>query len=278
MKKIIAAFDGLKFAKATLDYAMELAVRGKSVVTGVFLEDFLYHSFNLFDMVGSQGISQTKLNHLLKKDQETRQKAVTLFEQICEKHGIEHLLHQDKSFAIDDLLKESIYADLTIIGAAETLNHFQQVKPTPFVKELLAGAQSPVLIVPTAHQPIERVVILYDGHPSSVYGLKMFTYLFPWTVKYPAEIVYASERKLALLPDGNLVGEYVRCHFAKPVITQLTGEPEAMLVAHLKKAEPGTVVIMGAYSRGAVSRMFNSSMANKLMESLDLPLFIAHNK
>ncbi|MBB5396854.1 universal stress protein [Mucilaginibacter sp. AK015] len=277
MKKIIAAFDGLKFSKGTLDYAIELAVRGKSVVTGVFLEDFLYHSFNLFDMVGSEGISKTKLNHLLKKDQETRQAAVALFEQTCKKRGIEYLLHQDKRFAIDDLLKESIYADLTIIGAAETLNHFEQAKPTPFVLQLLAGTQSPVLVVPATHQLIERVIILYDGHPSSVYALKMFTYLFPWTVKYPSEIVYVSDKELDLLPDGNLIGEYTRSHFSKPLLTQLTGQPDETLVAHLRKAEPGTVVIMGAYSRGALSRMFNSSMANVLMEALDLPLFIAHH-
>lgn len=278
MKKIIAAFDGLKFSAATLDYAIEIAVQGKSIVTGVFLEDFLYHSFNLFDMVGSQGVSQAKLNRLIKKDQETRQKAVALFEKACSKRSVTYLVHQDKSFAITDLLKESIYADLTILAATETLNHFEQAKPTPFVRELLAGAQSPVLVVPTTHRPIEKVVMLYDGHPSSVFALKMFTYLFPWTVKYPIEIVYASEKKLALLPESNLVGEYARCHFDDPVITGLTGEPEEALVRHLKQVSPGTVVIMGAYSRGAVSRMFNSSMANRLLEALDLPLFIAHNK
>ncbi|NNU33387.1 universal stress protein [Mucilaginibacter sp. S1162] len=277
MKKIIAAFDGLKFSEATLGYSVELAIRGKSVVAGVFLEDFLYHSFNLFDMVGSRGISQTKLHHLLKK---TRRRVNNRLSH-SKTPAINELsttVHQDKSFAITDLLKESVYADLIIIGANETLNHFKQEKPTPFVKELLAGAQSPVLVVPPVHQPIERVVVLYDGHPSSVYALKMFTYLFPWTTKYPVEIVYVNERKLALLPEGDMVGEYARCHFEEPVITQLTGEPEDTLVAHLKKAAPGTVIVMGAYSRGAVSRMFNSSMANKLMEALDLPLFIAHSK
>lgn len=278
MKKIVAAFDGLKFSEATLGYCVELAIRSKSVVAGVFLEGFLYHSFNLFDMVGSQGISQTKLNHLLKKDEQTRQQAVEVFKKTCEKRGVTYMVHRDKTFAITDLLKESIYADLTIIGASETLNHFDQAKPTPFIKELLADAQSPVLIVPSVHRPIERMVMLYDGHPSSVFALKMFTYLFSWTVKYPLEIVYVSERKLALLPEGNLVGEYARCHFEDPLVTQLTGETEEALIGHLKKASPGTVVIMGAYSRGAVSRMFNSSMANRLMEAVDMPLFIAHNK
>jgi len=278
MKKIIAAFDGLKFSKTTLDYAVELAIRGKSVVAGVFLEDFLYHSFNLFDMVGSQGISQTKLKRLLKNDQEIRQQSIGSFKQACDKQAINYLIHEDKNFAITDLIKESIYADLVIVDANETLNHFEQDKPTPFVKELLADAQSPVLVVPTAHQPIERVAILFDGHPSSVYAMKMFAYLFPWTFSYPAEIIYVNERKSDFVPDSDLVSEYGRCHFENPIITKLTGEPEDTIAAHLKKSLPGTVVIMGAYSRGAVSRMFNSSMANKLMKALDIPLFIAHHK
>ena len=278
MKKISAAFDGLKFSKATLDYALDLAARSRAVVTGVFLEDFLYHSFNLFDMVGTQGISSAKLNRLLKKDQETRDGSVTLFKDTCFGRSVSYSVHEDKSFAIDDLLKESIYTDLTVIGAGETLNHFQQEKPTPFVKDLLAGAQSPVLVVPPVYQPIERVVILYDGHPSSVFALKMFSYLFPCALEFPAELVYVNERPLALLSDGNLIGEYTRCQFEKVVVTQLTGEPEEVLISHLKKQAAGTVVVMGAYSRGAVSRMFNTSMANRLMEALDLPLFIAHNK
>lgn len=213
MKKIVAAFDGLKFSKATFDYALDLSTQDQALLTGVFLEDFLYHSFNLYDMIGSQGISQTKLKHLLDKDKATRRYSVDQFRKTCVERQINYVVHQDESFAITDLLKESIYTDLIIIGAGETLNHFHQSKPTPFVKEFLAGAQSPVLVVPPVHRPIERIVMLYDGHPSSVFALKMFSYLFPWTKKYSAEIVYVNERELALLPDGNLIGEYIRCHF-----------------------------------------------------------------
>jgi len=52
MKKISAAFDGLKFSSATMAYAIEAAIKSKAVLSGVFLDDFLYHSYNLYDMVG----------------------------------------------------------------------------------------------------------------------------------------------------------------------------------------------------------------------------------
>lgn len=279
MKKISAAFDGLKFSTATLDYAINLAGRDQALLTGIFLEDFLYHSFNLYDMIGSQGISPTKLKHLIEKDNATRQQAVQLFKETCQKENINYAVHQDESFAINDLLKESIYSDVVLINAAETLNHFHQDKPTPFIKELLAGAQSPVLLVPSSYHPVEKVVILYDGHPSSVFAIKMFNYLFPWFCKLPAEVVFVDQGKpTAELPDDQLIKEFINCYYPQATYTLLAGEPEKALIGHLQKISPNSIVVMGAYSRGAVSRMFNSSMANKLMEVLDVPLFIAHNK
>jgi len=279
MKKISAAFDGLKFSKSTLDYAGYLATQSQALLTGIFLEDFLYHSFNLYDMIGSQGISQAKLKHLMAKDKATRRQAIDLFEQYCKKENISYAVHQDESFAIDDLLKESIYSDLLLINAAETLNHFQQDIPTPFIKNLLANTQSPVLVVPSAYHSIERIVVLYDGHPSSVFAIKMFNYLFPWLSKLPVEVVFASQEEgSAELPDGELIKEFMACHYPQVTYTLLSGEPEKALIGHIQKTPSTSIVIMGAYSRGAVSRMFNNSMANKLMEILDVPMFIAHSK
>ncbi|MCC8425514.1 universal stress protein [Mucilaginibacter sp. UR6-11] len=280
MKKISAAFDGLKFSKATLDYAIDLVTQSQAMLTGVFLEDFLYHSFNLYDMIGSQGISSTKLKHLVEKDKATRQQAVESFKQSCEHAGIDYTIHQDDRFAIDDLLKESIYSDLVLIGAQETLSHFPAEKPTPFVKELLAGTPCPVMVLPRTYHAIERVVILYDGHPSSVFAIKMFNYLMPFLRKLPTEIVFVSEdTSLKKLPDDQLIKEFIRCHYPDAAYTLLAGEPEQTLATYLKKLSPNVMVVMGAYNRGAVSRMFKTSMADKLISAVeDVPVFIAHHQ
>jgi len=279
MKKISAAFDGLRFSQATLDYAVDLAAQAQALLTGVFLEDFLYHSFNLYDMVGSQGISQAKLKHLMDKDKATRQLAVHQFKQHCEAKNVNYKVHQDESFAIDDLLKESIYSDLVVINAEETFNHFHLAKPTPFLKQLLAAAQSPVLVVPAAFQSIERIVLLYDGGPSAVFAIKLFNYLLPWLRNLPAEIVFAKDDPNAIeLPDDPLIKEFISCHYPEAVYTILEGEPESALAEHLKTVSPNSIVVMGAYSRGAVSRMFKTSMADQLIAAVDAPVFIAHHK
>ena len=45
MKKIIAAFDGLKYSKATAAYAIDVATRAHAHLTGIFLDDLIYHSY-----------------------------------------------------------------------------------------------------------------------------------------------------------------------------------------------------------------------------------------
>jgi nucleotide-binding universal stress UspA family protein len=55
------------------------------------------------------------------------------------------------------------------------------------------------------------------------------------------------------------------------------GKPESQIVSYLKKKSPGTLVVLGAYQRSNLSRVFRQSMAETLMEKTDLTLFIAHS-
>jgi nucleotide-binding universal stress UspA family protein len=58
----------------------------------------------------------------------------------------------------------------------------------------------------------------------------------------------------------------------------LKGEAEKQITGHLRNHKENELVVLGAYRRGEVSRWFRASMADVLMQKLDTPLFIAHNK
>lgn len=279
MKKISAAFDGLKFSEGTLAYAIKIAWSSKVLLSGVFLESFLYHSYKLFDMVGAQGISDVKMKHLLEKDEAKRTASTAIFEQACKSANINYAIHHDKSFSLQELLKESIYSDLVLIGADETLNHFSEENPTQFIRDFLAEMQSPVLIVPRQYKEIEKVVLLYDGKPSSVYAIKMFNYMMPWLRDKETEVISVTDPKDAQeLPDEELIKEFITCHYPKASYTLLKGDAEDEIITYLKNINKNVLVVSGAYKRGQVSRWFKTSMADLLMKEIDMPLFIAHNK
>jgi len=279
MKKIIAAFDGLKFSEGTKDYSIHLASLTNAHLTGVFLDDFTYTSYKIYDLVAKEGVSEEKLREMEDKDKNNRSAAAVKFEDTCRKAGIEYNIHHDRQIALRELLHESIYSDLLIIDGNETLTHYEEHMPTRFIRELLTDVQCPVLLVPPKYQPIEKIVLLYDGEPSSVHAIKMFSYMLPSMKHLPTEVVSVKEYYDDLhLPDNKLMKEFMKRHYPGATYTVLKGLAETEIINHLKEEKQQVLVVLGAYRRGTVSRWFRQSMADIIMKELKTPLFIAHNK
>ncbi|RCH55454.1 universal stress protein [Mucilaginibacter hurinus] len=278
MKKISVALDGLKLSSATLDYAISLAGKTQALLCGVFLDDFTYHSYKIYDMVGDEGLSTAKLHKAVEKDKETRKHSVQVFEQACDMANIKKAVHHDKSLAGQELLRETIYSDLVVININETFSHISEAPPTQFVKTLLADTQCPVLVTPESYNDIKKVIILYDGNPSSVFAIKMFNYLLPWMKDYETEVITVTDPQEAKgIPGSKLIKEFISCQCPGATYTVLHGNAEEK-ISHYLKTQQNALVVLGAYKRGAVSMWFKNSMADVLMKETKLPLFIAHNK
>jgi len=280
MKRILAAFDGLKFSESTMEYAIEMAKKNNGHVVGLFLEDPAYHSYKIYELITEDGGGlDTKRKHFDKKDEKTRAKAVVNFETACRKADLQFSIHKDRNIAILELLNESIYADMVIIDSAETLSHHSEKVPTQFIHELLPDVQCPVLLVPHKFKPVDKLVLLFDGEASSVHAIKMLSYTMPELKKYPTEVVTVSELKgESRMPDSRLMKEFMKRHFPGAIYTTLKGVAETVIVSFLKEQQGTPLVVLGAYQRGKVSRWFRPSMADTLMKELKLPLFVAHSK
>ena len=46
MKKYLAVFDGYKFSKSTLHYAIQLTQLADAHLVGVFLDEFMYYTYD----------------------------------------------------------------------------------------------------------------------------------------------------------------------------------------------------------------------------------------
>lgn len=277
MKKFIAAFDGLKFSESLQDYAIEIAKSNTAHLVGVSLEDITYHSYKIYELITDSGVSETKLKKLEEEDTVKRKEAVHLFETNCNKKGIPHSIHHDTKIAIKELLHESVYADLLIVDSKETLTHYEEKKPTRFIRELLADVQCPVLLVPQKYKPIEKVIMLYDGEPSSVFAIRMFYNTLPQMTELPCEVLSIRYMDNNMhIPDNRLMKEFMKRHFPKAIYATEKGVPELEILNHLKEQNENILVVLGAYQRGTVSRWLRQSLADVLMKETKYPLFIAH--
>jgi hypothetical protein len=280
MKKFLAVFDGFNVSKSTLHYAVQLTQTAGAHLVGVFLDEPLYRSYNVVNVIETYKNYEQKIKELDAKDKLKRDEAARKFQQACSKAGIHFSIHRDKGFAINDLKKESMFADLMVISEKETFNRYKTGSPTRFLKDLLGDVQCPVLVVPDKFKEVNKIVLLYDGSPSSLYAIKMFSYLFGNFKDLPVEVFTVKEefRSATRLPGNTLMREFIKRHFPKASYTVVKGEPGQQIVGHLRSHPENEMVVLGAYRRGDMSRWFKESMADILMKELDAPLFIAHNR
>lgn len=279
MKKILAAFDGLKYSQASCDYAVYLTKLTQSHLVGVFLDDRTYTGYRIYEAIGKEGVSEKRLQELQNTDKSKRIKAASQFEAACQKAEVAYTLHHDRNVAILELKHESIYTDLLVIDTRETLTHYTEKLPTRFIRELLIDTQSPVLLVPGKFKSPDRIQLLYDGEPSSVFAIKMFSYLLPQLKNLPVEVISVNPVRSGLhLPDNKLMKEFMKRHYPNAQFTVLKGLAEEEILRHLETTKGSPIVVLGAYRRGAVSRLFRESMADTLMKHLKVPLFVAHTK
>ena len=280
MKKFVAAFDGLRFSESTLDYAIFFAKHAKAHLVGVFLEDIIRHSYGLADITKYAGENvDSHLQDLNENDREAQNESVYRFEQACQNSGLNYTVHRDRNVAILELLHESIYSDLIVINEDETLTRYEKPSPTRFIRELLNDVQCPVVIVPQKYKPVEKIVMLYDGEPSSVHAVRMFSYLFEEIKHFETQIVKVNAKEESMhLPDNRLIKEFIKRHYPKAEYIVLKGNAEDEIIRYLHREKKDPLIVLGAYRRNKLSRLFKPSMADYLLQHLKVPLFIAHNK
>lgn len=278
-KKILAVFDGLKFSESTLSYAIQLTKEANGFLVGVFLDEFIYRSYNLIEVMKSDKNANKIIDQLDKKDKAMRDESVKIFEKACGSADISFTFHRNEGIAIQELKQESIFADLIIINDNETFNRFEEKPPSRFIRELLSDVQCSVLVVPDNFKPIDKITLLYDGAPSSVFAIKMFSYLFGDVTKASVEVVTVKDSTSGShVPNNKLMREFIQRHFPKAKYVVKKGDPEEQIPGHLRNHKGNEMVVLGAYRRSELSRWFKTSMADILMKELNTPLFIAHNK
>jgi nucleotide-binding universal stress UspA family protein len=280
MKKIIAAIDGLKFSDSTVQYAVHLARESQAHLVGVFLDDFTYHGYKIYELVSKTGgVDEAKHKRLERADQRTRDESVDHFVKACREAGLNFSVHHDKSIALHELLHETIYADLLVIENKETLTHYEETIPTRFIRDLLNEIKCPALVVPGKYKPLDKIVLLYDGRPSSVHAIRTFSYLFPELKYLETEVITVREsRGNRHVPDNRLMKEFMKRHFPQAYYTVLNGYADVEITDNLNAQEHNVMVVLGAYERSRMSRWFRESMADILMADTNAPLFIAHSK
>lgn len=276
MEKIIAAFDGLNMSESTIQYAVYIAKRTNAQIIGVFLREFTQLGYAVYATLEEHGSGKNIFDEINRTDQLSLDKSAELFKTICEENQVSYKIHKDKGNTLEELIHESIFADLLIIDAWETFSYIENDLPAWFVKNILHDAQCPVLVVPKKFRPIKKVVFLYDGSPSSVHAIKMFRYTMREMKNMKMELIcFSDDSQKIHFPDNKLIKEWMNNHFPQADFTLEKGK-DYDIPALLSNNDTNSLIVAGSYHRSRLSMWVHKSLADLLIRDAAVPIFISH--
>jgi nucleotide-binding universal stress UspA family protein len=274
MKKILLSFDGNHFSPAAFEFARNMNAHEPILLTGVFLPPADFTGAQSYAYVGSAAYLIPLVEN---RDPELTQESINKFEDQCLQNGIEFRVHQDASaYALQELKKESRFADLMIIGSEKFYENLGLETPNEYLKDALHNTECPVIVTPENVEFPESIVLAYDGSKSSVYAIRSFVALFPRLCHKRAILLYAEQKPGEGIPHEKLIRELAANYFSDISFHEMDADPKKYLNTWLGEIEK-PILVSGAYGRSGLSQIFRQSFIKNVMEQHSVPVFIAHS-
>lgn len=277
MKKILAVIDAVNYKEEQLDAIEYMSGVLNGNLTIVMLED-INSITPLMAPDFSEGVPGRYYEIVAKASEEKGRIVKENTESLrrtCTERSLTCVVHSDRGYAAEEIILESRFADLVLLGKELSFPFLFDTEPTGFVKNVLASAQCPVLVIPENMSVVKGVIFTYNGTFSSMYAIKAFAGIFPELVAKDATVVYVYEKGHDTIPHEKLLKEYLDTYNKNVVYKTLSGRADAVLQAYLEQKQD-YVTTFGAYGRSRLSRFFNSSSAENILRMMNGPLFITH--
>jgi hypothetical protein len=250
---------------------MDMARKTSSFIHAVFLNDlkttpeFSYPFPNDLALTGTNVIGEpAKL-----QNRKLIESELQVFKDACVQAGLPHSFEIDEPVSIKHLLDLSLFSDLIMANASSNSDEYT-------IKDILVGAHAPVLLVSPASVAAENLILCYDGKPSSIYAIKMFSYLFPEWANLPTKLVHVSSTTNTPLPYESHFQSWLNQHFGLLEKVILQGDTQEQIVNLIHPNSQASIVVMGSFGENTLSRIFHKSLSNAVLLQTNASLFITH--
>lgn len=277
MKTILIALNAEKPDPESLVFGCYLARLTGSGLTGIFLEELpAENTPGLKFAYGGVYVETIGADQQPERAFKERacHESVRQFKAACEAQGIACKVHRDQGVAVEELLTESRYADLMIAGP-QLLAPSALAIPSVTMQELLSKAECPVIIAPHRTMPLDNILFAHDGSASSLFAIRQFTCLFPELKNAALIVLEADEHAVFDAEKKEKLYEYLIAHYGRIDFKNLRGKAKDELFDYTVR-EVNACLVMGAYGRSWLSKLFKNSTADLLIKLNNLPLFITH--
>jgi nucleotide-binding universal stress UspA family protein len=285
MKHILLCTDGSSFSQSSYGYAGWLAPRLNAEVDVLFVSDIrsqkvastgnysgaigLDASRELLSKLVALEHEKAKINH------EKAQLVLKAAEHHLQEAGVTAIkLIHETGFLVDIFHRFEAESDLIILGKRGEAAEFAPDHLGANMERIARASHKPCLITSRHYNPIERLLLAYDGSKSCQ---KMLDFL----VTSPA----FTGLDLHIVTVGNKADdETAKAHLKvadsqaqsagfRPTCQLMTGVPETAIVQYIK-ANDISLLLMGAYGHSRIRHLVLGSTTMQLLRSSSIPVLL----
>lgn len=265
MKKIIVLFNGISAPWHITTFAINFAKQNNAEVHALFLKDEIMDYPYLSDITSVQKEASTRKERT--DNTMLEEKNIELFKTFCDDENVSCFFERDIS--LKKLINFSVDAHVVI---ADSHDEFQKYS----LNDILAGVKCPVCLISANATEIKTSILLYDGRDDAKHAIDAYAGIFPKLCLEKGYVLTINEGNSAQPLSSEALQNFLQ-KFPKLEIVSLKGNLEKKLIEFLDEHTENTMVVMGAYGRSAISRLFKPSLSNVVLNQSRTSLFIAHD-
>ncbi|TWF42293.1 universal stress protein family protein [Chitinophaga polysaccharea] len=278
MKKVIAVIDILHFSDDQVRSFKYFARQTNSQLTVICLDNLtsgiVTMPASVFPEPSVIGYNQISVEARVALQWQISQNIKQLH-QLCDDDDIDIIVKESVSSPVTEIVNASRYADLILVNNSTSFAALSDSNPPRFVKDILADAECPVMVLPDVPVPVKEIIFSYNGTYSSIYAIRQFTLLFPEYADTRVRVVYVTENDQAAIPFKKDLKAYLDAHYSHVDYAILNGEPATEFLALLIRRDD-CIVTYGAFGRSGISRFFHRSDADSILRTTNIPVFVTH--
>ncbi len=278
MRRILLCLDGSQYGRSCCGYAAWLAGRTGAQVEALYVSELWQFETPLIaDFGGSLG-AQPYLALTSQLPEIEKQKASALkaaSEDIFQKAGVgEKLRFHHRTGVLVDCLDEfeegDNAADFVVIGKRGENANFAKGHLGPNMERVARAGTLPVFVASREFSPPTKVLLAYDGSPSSQKALAWMSEskALSSLEKHVVSVARTGEEQLA----SERIAEAESSLGAGNAVYQVLGGHPGEAVAEYANANGINLLVMGAYGHSAIRRLIIGSTTTELVRGCKIPV------
>lgn len=285
MKRILVCTDGSIFAQSSYEYTAWFASRLRAEVEILYVTDIRSQKVNSTgNLSGSIGIDAAKdlLNKLVElehnKAKLNHQRAKLILDnarEFFETKGVDNVkLIHETGFLVDSFHNFEEGADLIVLGKRGEAAEFASGHLGANLERIVRASHKPCLITSRQFQPMERLLLAYDGSPSCQKILQFMADLsiFDGLELHIVTVAKSAEEQMAIARIESARQLAQQAGF-EPICSLIEGYPEKEIAQYITKQNI-SLLLMGAYGHSRIRHLVIGSTTAQMLRSSHIPVLL----